>query len=38
MEAEDPTLIDRLLQAEAAARQDEDHTPCLLYGVYRRRG
>lgn len=38
IEAEEPSLIDRLLEAEVAARRDPLHTACTLYGVYRRKG
>jgi ubiquinone/menaquinone biosynthesis C-methylase UbiE len=37
MEVEEPSWIDRLLEAEAAARDDRLHTACMLYGVYRKK-
>lgn len=38
MEAEEPSWIDRLLEAEDAARKDPQHIACTLYGVYRKKG
>jgi hypothetical protein len=38
MEVEEPSWIDRLLEAEAVARDERLRTACMLYGVYRKKG